>query len=603
MNNRISTKAGVFESGEKDVMGVQYKDGRLIACRNPKLTDYAVAEGTEVICDRAFMNMKELRSIKLPPSLKAIGESAFSGCKALEDISIPSGLTEIRQATFRDCDALAAIELPASVTEIEKFAFGRGLTTLVVNAPEMKIDRYAFMNARDFSTLMVPAGTAGYYRNLLYDMRVKANVEEIEDYVETRENKTKIVAVEVFGYEKWLEPKDEDDEEYYDAISRFAENGLTFTVDGEEYTSDDFADADDILPLEQLKDYKEFDAAKFFAESGAEKGMLYINKASTTIDIEMPEEESFDPNKAALVLRNFIYPDDTDEPTVCAFIYDGKIYDCNPEDSRGISGERIWPVEEDVDTSEEYQYSDDEKDDNSKCARVDKEDEFTKSNNMSDKKVKVTISATMDSKELRCGDYMDFYIAPISEVYLIVEDEDGNTIYEDDEYVLCPTYSIDGYSEALENPTEEESQDCIKDYKNTTFKAADFFKKVWDKMPMSEADFCRCLVKEATDGDTVEMELSSGEDEDQPLVVTFEIELLDGEFDIDKLSFINFDMNEGAMECADIINKAFTGYDKVLLNLLKYGDTFYQNCGDDGFVDGCDIDQTATVDCTSMQEC
>ena len=184
MSERISTKAGVFESGEKDAQGVQYKDGRLIVCRNNKLEDYTVADGTEVICDRAFMNMKDLRSVTLPDSLKAIGESAFSGCRALADITIPEGVTEIRQATFRDCDALAAIELPASVTEIEKFAFGRGMTTLVVNAPEMKIDRYAFMNARDFSTLMVPAGSADYYRSLLADLRVKASVEEMEEKAE-----------------------------------------------------------------------------------------------------------------------------------------------------------------------------------------------------------------------------------------------------------------------------------------------------------------------------------------------------------------------------------------------------------------------------------
>lgn len=49
MSDRITTKAGVFESGDQDAMGVQYKDGRLIACRNPRLTDYAVADGNPVI--------------------------------------------------------------------------------------------------------------------------------------------------------------------------------------------------------------------------------------------------------------------------------------------------------------------------------------------------------------------------------------------------------------------------------------------------------------------------------------------------------------------------------------------------------------------------
>ena len=67
----------------------------------------------------------------------------------------------------------------------------------------------------------------------------------------------------------------------------------------------------------------------------------------------MPEDEDFDPAKAALVLRDFIYPDESDELTVCAFVYDGKVYDCNPEDSRGISGEKIWPVDDDEDDWDE----------------------------------------------------------------------------------------------------------------------------------------------------------------------------------------------------------------------------------------------------------
>lgn len=45
MNEIISTKAGVFESGDRDVEGVLYEDNRLISCRNPKLEKYTVAEG------------------------------------------------------------------------------------------------------------------------------------------------------------------------------------------------------------------------------------------------------------------------------------------------------------------------------------------------------------------------------------------------------------------------------------------------------------------------------------------------------------------------------------------------------------------------------
>lgn len=372
MSDRISTKAGIFESGDKDADGVQYKDGRLIACRNLKLTEYAVAYGTEVICDRAFMNMKELRSVRLPDSLRAIGESAFSGCNALADITIPDGVTEIRQATFRDCDSLAAIELPASVTEIDKFAFGRGLTTLVVNAPEMTIDKYAFMNARDFATLMVPAVRADYYRGLLAAMRVKADVEEIEDKTEEpaslldafvadpdkvteetkgifksnnmEEKKLKTVSVEFFGKELFLEPKDADDEEVYDAYSRYALSGFKIVVNGKEYIPIDLGIEYKVLSQEQLDECKKFEVAKFFKDSGAEEGWLYTNKACSSIEIEIPEDEEFCPNKATVVVRKFDYPDGSYDMVICIFGYDGKVYDCSPEDSNGISGEKIWQL-------------------------------------------------------------------------------------------------------------------------------------------------------------------------------------------------------------------------------------------------------------------
>lgn len=365
MSDRISTKAGVFESGEKDVYGVQYKDGRLISCRNNKLEDYAVADGTEVVCDRAFMNLKDLKSVSLPASVKAIGESAFSWCKSLTDVNIPEGVTEIRQATFRDCDALAAIELPSSVTEIDKFAFGRGLTTLVVNAPEMKIDKYAFMNAKDFATLIVPAGRADYYRALLADIRVKAEVEEMEEISKTNnmeeEKKMKTVTVEIRGTELFLEPKDRDEEEVYDAYSRFRLGDMIITVDGKEFKPIDLGLEYKVLSQEQLDKFKSFDVAKFFEESGAEEGMLYTNKAWTTIEIEIPENEEFNPNKATLVGRGFKFSEDDIEPVVCAFGYDGKVYDCAPGDSDGISGKKIWQLD---DSEKAIEYTDQTASDN-----------------------------------------------------------------------------------------------------------------------------------------------------------------------------------------------------------------------------------------------
>lgn len=157
------------------------------------------------------------------------------------------------------------------------------------------------------------------------------------------EKKMKTVKIEVFGYEEFLEPKSTEDDMYFDAFSRYSYDHMIFNVDGTQYTPDEFSPAEEILSPEQLKEFKDFDVEKFFEESEAEYGMIYLNKAWTTIEVEIPEDEEFDPKKAAVVVREFLNLDSDYCPeTVCAFAYDGQIYDCNPEDSNGVSGERIW---------------------------------------------------------------------------------------------------------------------------------------------------------------------------------------------------------------------------------------------------------------------
>ena len=178
--SEISTKAGVFESGEKDEYGVAYQGKRLTGCSNKSLTEYSVKEGTEVICDRAFMNARDLRSITIPVSVRAIGESAFAGCKSLENINIPEGVTEIRQSTFRDCKSLGCLELPASCVKVDKWAFSDGLETLVCNAPSMQIDKLAFFGCKTLTTVMVPEGSAVTYAQALVDCRLTPDIEELE---------------------------------------------------------------------------------------------------------------------------------------------------------------------------------------------------------------------------------------------------------------------------------------------------------------------------------------------------------------------------------------------------------------------------------------
>ena len=103
-------------------------------------THVTVPEGFETLPSNAFA-ASEIKSVKLPNSLKVIDSSAFSSCKNLTEITIPSGVTTIKSYAFYGCEALKQINIPDSVTKISSYAFqdctsltdvyiGKGLTSL-----------------------------------------------------------------------------------------------------------------------------------------------------------------------------------------------------------------------------------------------------------------------------------------------------------------------------------------------------------------------------------------------------------------------------------------------------------------------------------------
>ena len=85
-----------------DDFGVEYTpDKKILLCWHNILNEetdfptfYRVLEGTEVICDEAFMCCKNLTSIYLPKSLKYIGKSVFVGTK-LSSVDCNSSMFEV----------------------------------------------------------------------------------------------------------------------------------------------------------------------------------------------------------------------------------------------------------------------------------------------------------------------------------------------------------------------------------------------------------------------------------------------------------------------------------------------------------------------------
>ena len=70
-----------------------------------------------------------ISTIDLPSSLETIGYGAFSGCSQLETIDLPSSLETIGYGAFKGCSQLKTITIPASVKTINAGAFAEtGLT-------------------------------------------------------------------------------------------------------------------------------------------------------------------------------------------------------------------------------------------------------------------------------------------------------------------------------------------------------------------------------------------------------------------------------------------------------------------------------------------
>ncbi|MCM1302449.1 MAG: leucine-rich repeat domain-containing protein [Alistipes senegalensis] len=83
----------------------------------------------EALPSNAFYYNKSLTSVKLPKTLKTIGEHTFYYCTNLTSITIPDSVTSIENGAFWFCSGLTSITIPNSVTEIGEYAF-RGCSSL-----------------------------------------------------------------------------------------------------------------------------------------------------------------------------------------------------------------------------------------------------------------------------------------------------------------------------------------------------------------------------------------------------------------------------------------------------------------------------------------
>lgn len=171
----LPTKATDEELKEALVVefGVKYsKDERKILQAPQGLNGtYSIRKGTKIICDRAFVDCKSLRSIVIPDGITSIGYGAFSGCKSLADIVIPDSVSSIGNCAFEGCKSLCSLVIPDSVTSIGEGAFYdcKSLISIVIPDSVTSIGRGAFLFCSSLSDIVIPSSVTSIGDNAFTD--------------------------------------------------------------------------------------------------------------------------------------------------------------------------------------------------------------------------------------------------------------------------------------------------------------------------------------------------------------------------------------------------------------------------------------------------
>lgn len=70
-----------------------------------------------------FAMLKPVTSVRMPDTVRYIGDAAFDMCHSLESVRLSAGLVTIEDHAFRECENLRSIEFPESLTTIGADAF------------------------------------------------------------------------------------------------------------------------------------------------------------------------------------------------------------------------------------------------------------------------------------------------------------------------------------------------------------------------------------------------------------------------------------------------------------------------------------------------
>lgn len=136
-----------------------------------KMSELNIPDSVVEIGDNAFCGCQKVTEFIIPEAVKKMGNGLFAGCTALRSVKLPESTAEINDYMFANCRDLQEIKIPAAVRRIGRWAFNRcsSLEEIVVPDGVEEIDRQAFMCCDRLKTVVLPASVKSIknykYRN------------------------------------------------------------------------------------------------------------------------------------------------------------------------------------------------------------------------------------------------------------------------------------------------------------------------------------------------------------------------------------------------------------------------------------------------------
>lgn len=139
-------------------------------------------------------SLYQLRYVRLPKTLKTLGDDVFNLCGELDNIELPEGLTEMGESVFYGCKKMKSLRIPSSVRTIKGGSFGSFEHLYISWTPEefeairkqedfdyIEIDENAPKGVTRFSflrpTLHVPASMVEAYKERFGTYKIEADAE------------------------------------------------------------------------------------------------------------------------------------------------------------------------------------------------------------------------------------------------------------------------------------------------------------------------------------------------------------------------------------------------------------------------------------------